>query len=103
MKNEEKIESEFQIIADELAHTLLLERELFSLISVFQSHCDFNLSWLFQASPLIVKKESLEFLVEHKDKFKRKINIQEIINYDWIISVNNLESFEEFKTILSNK
>ena len=100
-KQLQKHASECQVAADEMAFCLLQQKEVFSLISVLQGHCDFNLYWLYQISPeIVLHTESIRFMVNHKDKFKRKLSIKEMINFDSIISHSEINSFEDFKNIL---
>ena len=100
-RKNEYYESEAQLAADEMAFTLIKQQREFGLISIFQSYCDFNLSWLFQISPMAIRIKSLEFLVENKHFFKRKLSIKEVLYFDSVINNCNPETFNEFKKMIT--
>lgn len=90
--------SDCQIAADEMASKLIEQKEIFNLISIFQSHCDFNLAWFYQISPeIILHKDTIVFLVENKDKFKRKLNIKQVVYFDYMIIHLNTKSLDEIR------
>jgi hypothetical protein len=91
-----------ELAADEMAIRLINQQELLSVISVFQSKCNFNLYWLYQISPeVILHYKTLLFLAENIKKFTRKIEIRELLNYDSLIYHNDIDTFEDFKDILN--
>lgn len=81
--------------ADSMAILWLKARKLMML----QSVCDFNLFWLHDVSPLLVTDETIDFLLEHRDKFK-KISVREFNLYDMIIKVKHPADFDEFEHYL---
>lgn len=101
--NELKIHaSNCQIAADEIAVKLINQVEIFSNISIFQSLCNFNLFWLYSISPEVALHiKSIKFLVENKNFFKRNITIKELLFYDAIIVYNKIDSFDDFKSIIT--
>jgi len=110
MKYSEKIEqleyhaSSCQLAADEMAIRLIDQEKAFNAISVFQSKCDFNLSWLYQLSPgVILHVYSLEFLADNVKMFKRKLKVDEIVYYDFLINCNGLTNFDQFRKIINEK
>jgi hypothetical protein len=93
--------SSCQLAADELAVKLINQERIFNAISIFQSRCDFNLFWLYQLYPeVFIHIESIEFLVKHIDKFKKKITIKQLSDYDHLITHNEVNSFEDFKSLV---
>ena len=102
LKLTEEYTSECQMSADEMAMTLINQKEIFSLISLVQSICDFNLSWLYSISPdVIIHKESLQFFKTHLKLFKRKLTVKEMIKYDALIYWYEPKSFEDFKNMIT--
>lgn len=91
-----------QIEADETAYRLASMRERISLLAPVQSICNFNLFWLASISPVIIHDQSLQFISDHKSEFKRKLSIEEMIEFDWIIAHNDISSFMEFRKLLIN-
>ena len=100
----EKLEyhaSSCQIEADNMAIQLIEQKRVFNAISVFQSRCDFNLSWLYQLSPeVVLHVDSLEFLADNVKMFKRKLKVPEIVRYDFLIRNNEIKDFNQFKKSL---
>ena len=95
--------SSCQIAADEMAIQLIEQKKAFSAISVFQSKCDFNLSWLYQLSPeVVLHVDSLQFLADNVKRFKRKLKVAEILSYDFIIRYKEVKTFEQFADILKS-
>lgn len=98
----DKFASEQQIEADSLAIQLLNIKEVFGLISVVQSVCDFNLSWLYSVSPNVVVHEySLTFFCKNIKMFKRKLTINEFMRFDTIVNHNEPKDFDEFKSLIT--
>ena len=92
--------SDCQLAADEIAGKFIKMES----ISIVQSICDFNLSWLYQLSPeVLIHSSTIEFLMENIKNFKRKITIQEMLNYDLLITCKNINTFEEFKQLFKTK
>jgi len=90
-----------QVDCDELAYKLMKQQEIFGLISLVQSICDFNLFWLYQLSPEVILHEStLTFLSANLKMFKRKLSIYEMLKYDSIIYWLEPANFEEFKNMI---
>lgn len=95
--------SSCQIAADEMAIKLIDQEKSFSAISIFQSKCDFNLSWLYQLSPEVVLHiDSLKFLADNVKMFKRKLKVPEIVYYDFLINCNGITDFNEFRKCLTS-
>ena len=108
MKYKEKIEklehhaSSCQIAADEMAIKLIEQERAFNAISVFQSMCNFNLSWLYNISPgIFIHIETIEFLADNIKEFKRKISIEEIVKFDYVLELNEIKDFKHFKNMLN--
>ena len=96
----EKYASGCQISADEMASKLIDQEKTFTIISVLQSVCDFNLFWLYQVSPeVFIHIESIEFLAKHIERFKKKITIKQMSDFDHLITHNKVDSFEDFKQL----
>jgi hypothetical protein len=94
--------SSCQIAADEMAIQLIEQKRVFNAISVFQSKCDFNLSWLYQLSPeVVLHVDSIEFLADNVRMFKRKLKVPEILRYDFLIRNNEIKDFDQFKNSLT--
>ena len=74
--------------------------EKFFILSRFQSNCNFNLFWLYSISPeIIIHIERLKLLSEIK--FKRKLSIKELLHYDFILGLSEVNTIEDFKNFLS--
>lgn len=87
-----------QMAADEMAYQLtdLIDKD--KLLSIFQSHCNFNLFWVYSIAPEVVLHiSSIEFLNENSKHFKRKLSIKELLNYDLVINLKEPENFNDFK------
>jgi len=96
-----KFSSDLQLQADELAYEFLELQNLFGLLSVCQSICDFNLSFYYKCGPeVFIHTESLEFLSKHLNMFKRKLTVKEMFQYDSLIYWNKPENFNQFKKLL---
>ena len=96
----QQLASECQIATDEMAITLIEQNEIFQTISILQSNCEFNLFWLYQISPgVVLHSDTIKFLSDNINKFNRKITIKEIIKFDWIYQLNDIEDFEDFKLL----
>ena len=63
---------------------------------VLQSLCDFNVWWMADISLLLMPGETIDFLTEHRERFKRRITAKEFIIYDLIIKLKHPENFDEF-------
>jgi hypothetical protein len=86
--------------ADNLAYLLLKAKRLM----ILQSLCDFNVWWMSDISPVIMTDETIAFLTNNKNKFKRKISIHEFLLFDAIIKHKKPSSFNEFQEfVLSQK
>ena len=92
-----------QAEADKTSYQLTTIIEEISILSSVQSICDFNLFWLSGISPLIIYDKTLKFLNENKSKFKRKLSIKEIIEYDWIIAHNEISDFKKFINLVKRR
>ena len=109
MKYSEKIKqleyhaSSCQLAADEMAIKLIEQERAFNAISVFQSMCDFNLSWIYHISPeVFIHIETIEFLADNINDFKRKLSIEEIVKFDCVLNYNDVTDFKHFKNMLNN-
>lgn len=103
MKKEqlEKYTSEIELELYELAFNQIKINEEFKILSRFQSHCDFNLFWLYSVAPEVVLHiSSIEFLLTIKSNFKRKLTMKEVLNYDFIIGIKKPGTFDDFKKCL---
>lgn len=90
-----------QMAADELAHDFLDYLNKSGILSRFQSHCESNLFFVYSIYPeVILHIESINFLLKHKEKFKRKISLKELLRFDFIINSNKPETFEDFVDLL---
>lgn len=87
-----------QMDADKMAYRLLWAGRLATL----QSICDFNIFWISEISITICTDKTVDFLNEHKKRFKRKINTREFIDMDFILSNFLVDDFEEFMKIYTN-
>ena len=95
--------SECQMNADEVAGAYIAQQRVFSAISILQSHCNFNLSWLYSVAPeVLIHVQSLELLADNKTAFKRKLTIPEIVRFDGLIASNNIQTFKELKSKLNS-
>jgi len=93
---------ECQLAADDMANTIIEQKKILATIPVFQSMCNFNLFWLYQISPeMLLHIETVSFLADNVHKFKRKISINEILKYDFIITKMNVKDFDNFKKALN--
>lgn len=81
---------------DGLAYLLLKAKQLI----VLQTICEFNVWWMHDISPLVMKDATIDFLVDNKDHFKRKINVGEFMEFDCIIYHKRPETFKEFKQLV---
>lgn len=98
----DKFASEQQMESDRLAIYVLDIKKTFGLISVAQSICDFNLSWLYSLSPnVVVHEHSLTFFCENIKMFKRKLTIKEFMRFDTIVNHNEPKDFDEFKSLIT--
>lgn len=97
--NELKIHAETcQMAADEMAHDFNDYLIKSNILSVFQSHCDFNLFFIYSIYPeVILHIKTIEFLNKYKSNFKRKITIKELFKFDLIINCYNPSNFDDFK------
>jgi len=89
-----ELESEiFKIAYDEIKF-----RSIYDILVVFQSHCNFNLFWVYSIAPEVVLHiKTIEFLNDNSNHFKRKLSIKELLNYDLVINIKEPENFSEFK------
>lgn len=87
-----------QLEADKMAIELIKQRELTSNIAVVQGICDFNLYWLKQLSPLLVRDETLEVLAKIAKKFTRKLTVGEVMKLDGIIYHGKVTNFRDIKS-----
>ena len=88
--------SELQIDCDTLAFNLLLLQKLIRI----QSRCEFNLFWIYEDYKFTLHNESIDFLDDHINLFKRKITLKEFLNYDSVIYWLKPGSFDEFKEMI---
>lgn len=95
MKREqlESYASELEMENDSMAYLLIKAKKLIEL----QGICEFNVWWMHDISPILMKDATIDFLNDHKDKFLRRITSKEFIIYDSIISLLEPETFDEFK------
>lgn len=82
--------------ADKTAFDYIKLVDEISVLASVQSICDFNIFWLATISPIIIEPRTLKFLADHKNVFKRKITIGEMIEFDWLIKHNQFCDFAEF-------
>ena len=87
--------SNCQMEADKMAILWIKARKLMTL----QSVCDFNLFWLHDVSPLLVADETINFMIENRDKFKG-VSVRKFILYDLIIKIKHPANFKEFEHYL---
>jgi hypothetical protein len=97
MKLIEIIET-LQSDADFMAYRLIYAGELARL----QSVCDFNVFWLSELSPIILHRETVEFVLTNIRDFKRKLSIREFMDADFVIGNFTPKDMVEFKRIYSN-
>lgn len=99
LKLTEEYAAECQIAADEMARKIVSIRSFIELDQI----CDFNLFWLYDCSPeVLIHAVTVEFLAMNIDRFKRKLKINEIIKYDWIVAHNEIKDFNEFRKCLTS-
>jgi hypothetical protein len=99
MKFEQRIAIEsLQTEADHMAFRLLKIQELMQV----QSLCDFNIFWLRDVSPLLVDQKTVDFLLENREKFRRKLSVKEFINADFLLKNFKISNFTEFTTAFKN-
>lgn len=92
-----------QMAADELAHGYSDYLTKSSILARFQSHCEPNLFFIYSVWPEVVLHiESIEFLLKNKERFKRKIKLNELLRFDFIINSEKPENFDEFAKLLKN-
>jgi hypothetical protein len=80
-----------QTEADNMAYLLLKARKFMQL----QSICDFNVWWFADLSPLFMPQETVDFMVENRDKFT-KVSLRDFNLYDMIIKEKHPVTFDEF-------
>ena len=88
-----------QMEADNMAYQIVKLRELMQL----QSICDFNIFWLNSISPVLLREKTIEFLLENKVMFTRKITAKEMIVFDTVIQHGNPNEFSQFKEMVKNQ
>jgi len=71
-----KLISELQLVSDELAYKIIKERSMNAKLNILQEYCSFNTNFLVYL-PSLTQNEFIMFLLNNKDKFKRKLNEQE--------------------------
>jgi len=81
---------------DELTYHLIT----FEKLSILQSICNFNVFWIWNLSPVLLHIETVRFLCKHKKKFKKKMTIKQLFNFDMIIYWMKPENFNDFKSML---
>lgn len=96
MKHAESCQEE----ADKTAYQLTKLIEDVSVLVSVQSICDFNLFWLYEISSVVIHDATILFLDENKKEFKRKLSISELIQFDGIITHNNINDFNHFKELV---
>lgn len=93
-----------QMAADELAHDFtdyLLKSEV---LSRFQSHCEPNLFFIYSIWPeFILHIESIDFMLKNKERFKRKLKLDELLRFDFLINAYKPKKFDDFALILKGK
>lgn len=90
-----------QMAADEMAHNFTDFIEKNKEIAIFQSNCDFNLSFIYSIAPEVVLHiESIEFLNKNRTNLKRKLSVKELLRFDFLINHYKPGNFEEFKKLL---
>ena len=90
-----------QLEADEAAFHFTKMIDEISLLASVQSICSFNLFWLASISPVIIHNSTLRFLRENKTAFTRKLSIDEMIEFDWILAHSEINSLTVFKDHLN--
>lgn len=97
MKDVIKFAESCQMEADNMAYELIKAKKM----ATVQSICEFNIFWLRDISPLICQDNTVDFLYEHIEKFKRKLSAREFLMADTIISNLPVSDFDEFSRIFS--
>ena len=88
----ENYASELEMDVYHISYHLLRAKQLMLL----QSICVFNVWWMADISPLLMSDETVKFLTDNKDHFKRKMTAREFVLYDAIIKHKCPETFKEF-------
>ena len=89
----EKYTADLELENDQMAYLLIQVKRLIEL----QPLCDFDVWWMHDVSPLLMNEKTIDFLNEHKERFRRKITAREFIVYDLIIKHGDPETFDEFR------
>lgn len=96
-KDLERFASQCQIDRDKATRQMVEQYDLFTTLSKVQSICDFNLAGVFNISPVIIHRETLDFLSKNIEHFNRKLSVLEMFNIDGVISFTHPKTFKEFK------
>ena len=94
MKLLQEIE-QLQSDADKMAYRLIRASKL----AVIQSMCNFNIFWLDELSPVVLRPKTIDFLFDNLSKFKRKLEIEEVLNIDFIVFNFQVDNFTDFAGI----
>lgn len=90
-----------QMAADEMAHDFTDYMHKSGILARFQSHAEPNLFFVYSIWPeLIIHIDSIDFLLQHKDRLKRKLKLAELLKFDFIINSEKPETWEEFTKLL---
>ena len=93
-----------QMAADELAHDYSDYLTKSSILARFQSHCEANLFFIYSVWPeVILHIESIDFLLKNKERFKRKLKLNELLRFDFLINTEKPGNFDDFTKLLKNK
>ena len=90
-----------QIAADEMAYSFTDYLRKSDILARFQSHVEPNLFFIHSIWPeLIIHIDSIDFLLQHKDRLKRKLKLAELLKFDFIINSEKPETWDEFTKLL---
>lgn len=67
-----------------------------------QSICNFNIFWLRDVSPLICKPHVVDFFYNNVSRFKRKMDVKEFLMADLLVSVYEIDDFDQFRVMFTN-
>ena len=91
-----------QTAADELAFTLIKERELNSKMNVFQNYCNFNVHQTIGQCRFYL--DAVDFVNKNGDELKRKFELNEFMEFAQELRTKRyifkIETFEQFKNIV---
>lgn len=91
--------SDLQISNDEMAYRFVKMEKMLQI----QSICDFSVFWMDGLTFYGISQMTLDFLIENKGKFKRKITSREFVKYDLLINYKEPGSVEELKNLIKTE